>query len=52
MKLIKSRNRALLTDQHLNSLMTVAVTELKPDIDKLVKSVQKQVSHGNYRIGY
>ena len=45
MKLIKSRNRALLTDQHLNSLMTVAVTELKPDIDKLVKSVQKQVSH-------
>ena len=44
MKLIKSRNRALLTDQHLNSLMTVAVTELKPDIDKLVKSVQKQVS--------
>ena len=45
MKLIKRRNRALLTDQHLNALMTVAVTELKPDIDKLVKSVQKQVSH-------
>ena len=44
-KLIKSRNRALLTDQHLNSLITVAVTELKPDIDKLVKCVQKQVSH-------
>jgi hypothetical protein len=44
MKLIKSRNRALLTDKHLNSLMTVAVTELKPDIDKLVKCSETSFS--------
>jgi len=45
MKLIKSRNRTRLTDNNLNSLMILAVTEMKPQISKLASSHQMHKSH-------
>lgn len=45
MKLIKNRNRSCLTDHHLCDLLTLATSNLQPDIDKLVGSLQAQKSH-------
>ena len=45
MKLIKNRNRSCLTDHHLCDLLTLATSNLQPDIEKLVGSLQAQKSH-------
>jgi len=45
MKLIKTRNRARLTDENLNCLMTLATTDLSPDINKLASTIQNHPSH-------
>jgi hypothetical protein len=45
MKLIKSRNRARLTDENLCCLMTLATTDLHADIDKLASTTQNHKSH-------
>jgi hypothetical protein len=45
MKLIKSKNRTRLTDQHLHNLLILATTDLKPNIEELINRIQPQKSH-------
>lgn len=45
MKQIKSRGRSRLTDEHLEGNLRIAVSNIEPDIDRLVKNRQCQVSH-------
>jgi len=42
MKQIKSVNRSRLTDEHLNSIMRIRTTKIKPDFSLLVKQTQTQ----------
>lgn len=45
MKQVKSKERSLLTDGHLEAIMRIAISNIEPDIEKLTKQKQCQVSH-------
>jgi hypothetical protein len=45
MKNVKSRTRTRLADEHLEGCMRIATTEIKPDIERLLKQKQCQMSH-------
>ena len=45
MNLIKSKMRSQLTDSNLKNCLLLSVTNLSPDIQKLAKSKQSQISH-------
>ena len=45
MNLNKNKLRSNLTDSNLTYILKIATTELEPDIDKLVESIQSQQSH-------
>ena len=47
MKLIKTRCRCQLTDEHLTCQLRVATTSVKADVDKLCKDSKFKVSHQN-----
>lgn len=42
---IKSQKRNSLTDEHLENLMRAAVTEYQPQIKKIARTIQSQISH-------
>jgi hypothetical protein len=44
MKNVKSRTRTRLTDEHLEGCMRIATTEIKRDIERLLKHEQCQIS--------
>jgi hypothetical protein len=37
---VKSRTRTRLTDEHLEGCMRIAMTQIKPDTDRLIKQKQ------------
>ncbi|XP_060881678.1 general transcription factor II-I repeat domain-containing protein 2B-like [Metopolophium dirhodum] len=45
MKIVKSKNRARLTDSHLESSLRIASSQIQPNINKLVSEKQCQLSH-------
>ena len=45
MKFVKSKYRIRLTHAHQEALMKLAVTDLQPKLEGLVKKVQLQDSH-------
>lgn len=45
MKNMKSKTRTRITDVHLENSLRIATSNIKPDIDKLVKNKQCQTSH-------
>ena len=45
MKHVKSRIRTRITDAHLEGCLQIAITDIKPDIDKLVQQKMCQISH-------
>ena len=45
MKIVKSDRRNRLTDERLNNCLIVAVSNITPNIGKLVHEKQSQVSH-------
>lgn len=45
MNYVKNKNRSRLTDIHLNNVLKVSISNIKPDVEKLVKNMQCQTSH-------
>lgn len=45
MKNMKSKTRTRLTDRHLEETLRIATTQIKPDIETLIKQKQCQISH-------
>ena len=45
MKLNKSNNRNQLTDKHLEEVLRLSTTNIRPDISRLVADMQPQPSH-------
>jgi len=45
MKLNKSKNRNQLTDKHLEEVLRLSTTNIRPDISRLVADMQPQPSH-------
>jgi hypothetical protein len=45
MKNIKSETRTRLTDEHLEGCVRIVTTEIKPDIEGLLKQKQCQIFH-------
>jgi hypothetical protein len=45
MKNVKSRARTSFTDELLEGCMQIAIAEIEPDIEKLLKQSECQVSH-------
>ena len=45
MKYTKNKYRISLTDEHLVQQLSVACSDTKPDIEKIVQGKQYQVSH-------
>jgi hypothetical protein len=45
MKDIRSRIRMRLPDKHLKGCMQIVATEIQPDIERLLKQKQCQMSH-------
>ena len=45
MKLVKSKLRSRLTDEHLHQILRLSVTNIEIDIAKLANNIQYQISH-------
>lgn len=42
---LKIKTRSRLTDNHLNNVLKVSISNIKPDVEKLVKNMHCQTSH-------